>query len=226
MGAITMSQYQLVVFDWDGTLMDSTRDIVRAIQAACLDVGLPVPDDTQASWVIGLSLDEALRHVTPDLSPEQRPYYLERYRYHYLKRDSELALFDGVLPMLEDLRGKGVELAVATGKSRVGLNRALEATGLGPYFSVTRCADETFGKPHPGMLLEIMDKLGAAPDSVLMVGDTSHDLNMAANAGIHGLGVSYGAHAEDELRQHPHQDILSDVLSVEQWLSQRTRGWA
>jgi len=91
---------------------------------------------------------------------------------------------------------------------------------------VTRCADETFGKPHPGMLLEIMDELGAAPDSVLMVGDTSHDLNMAANAGIHGLGVSYGAHPEDELRQHPHQDILSDVLSVEQWLSQRTRGWA
>jgi phosphoglycolate phosphatase len=220
-----MSHYQVVVFDWDGTLMDSTRDIVRAMQAASVDVGLTVPDDRQASWVIGLSLDQALMHAVPDLTEEKRPEFLERYRFHYLKRDPALVLFEGVLPMLQALKDRGVELAVATGKSRVGLNRALAATGLAPYFSVTRCADETFGKPHPGMLLEIMSELGARPDSLVMVGDTSHDLSMAANAGVHGLGVSYGAHPEEELRQHPHQAVLADILSVEQWLAPRTRGW-
>lgn len=220
-----MSRYQVVVFDWDGTLMDSTREIVRAMQAACADVGLPVPDDGRASWVIGLSLDRALAHVAPDLTPELEPQFMARYRHHYLRRDPELRLFEGVVPMLDRLRAAGVELAVATGKSRVGLNRALESTGLGDYFSVTRCADETFGKPHPGMLLEIMDELSVMPDSVLMVGDTSHDLNMAANARVHGLGVSYGAHPEQELRRHPHQDVLHSVISVQQWLSERTRAW-
>lgn len=218
-----MSGYDVVVFDWDGTLMDSTRDIVRAMQAACGDVGLPVPDDSRASWVIGLSLDRALAQVAPDLTPEMEPQFLARYRHHYLKRDPQLRLFEGVVPMLDDLRAKGVALAVATGKSRVGLNRAFEATGLAPYFTVTRCADETFGKPHPGMLLQIMDELCVTSESVIMVGDTSHDLNMAANANVHGLGVSYGAHPETELRRHPHQDVLSDVPSLQRWLAERTR---
>lgn len=217
-----MSKYELVVFDWDGTLMDSTRDITRAIQAACVDLSLPVPDDARASWVIGLSLDDALNHVVPDLRPHDRPHFLDRYRYHFLRKDGELALFDGVLEMLESLGERGIMLAVATGKSRVGLNRSLSATGLGSYFATTRCADETFSKPHPAMLHEIMDELGVVPDSVIMVGDTSHDLNMAANAQVHGLGVTYGAHSEQELRNHPHQGIVSDLAALHQWLEQRT----
>ena len=218
-----MSQYEVVVFDWDGTLMDSTRDIVRAMLLACEDVGLSVPTQERAAWVIGLSLDKALAHVAPDLTDEQRPLFLERYRYHYLTKDGELQLFDGVLTMLDDLVARGVHLAVATGKSRVGLDRALSSTNLAAYFTATRCADETFGKPHPGMLLEIMDELAVDPERVLMVGDTSHDLNMAANAGIHGLAVTYGAHTETELRQHPHIEVLSTVQALSRWLGKRTR---
>lgn len=219
-----MSQYQVIVFDWDGTLMDSTGDIVRAMRLACADVDLPVPDEREAAWVIGLSLEKALAHVAPDLHPDKQPLFLDRYRYHYLSRDAELQLFEGVEPMLQGLRDRGARLAVATGKSRVGLNRALEATGLGSYFDVTRCADETLGKPNPLMLLEIMDALGAQPEELVMVGDTSHDLSMAANARVHGLGVSYGAHAEDELRCHPHQEVLQSVALVHKWLGARVRG--
>lgn len=220
-----MSDYSLVVFDWDGTLMDSTGDIVKAIQAACVDAGLPVPSDEQASWVIGLSLEPALNHAVPELTDEKRPYFLERYRYHYLSRDPKLVLFDGVTDMLENLRQQGVALAVATGKSRVGLDRVLRNTGIGDFFMATRCADETFGKPHPGMLNEIMSVVGVEKSSVIMVGDTSHDLQMAANAGVHGLGVSYGAHPEKELRQQPHQALMHDVLAVNQWLNNKTRPW-
>jgi phosphoglycolate phosphatase len=221
-----MSHYSLVVFDWDGTLMDSTVDIVRAMQAACVDLGLPVPDDERASWVIGLSLEPALSHVVPALTDQQRPFFLERYRYHYLRRDPKLVLFEGVPEMLQTLRNQGVALAVATGKSRVGLDRVLRNTGIGEFFTATRCADETFGKPHPGMLLELMDEVGVDQSSVIMVGDTSHDLQMAANAGVHGLGVSYGAHSEAELRRHAHQALLHNVASVDDWLNQRTRPWA
>jgi len=221
-----MSQYSLVVFDWDGTLMDSTVDIVKAMQGACADLDLPIPTDEKASWVIGLSLDEALDHVVPDLTVQQRPEFLARYRVHYLSRDPQLVLFDGVQTMLESLRAQGVAMAVATGKSRLGLNRAFETTGIGDFFLSTRCADETFGKPHPGMLLEIMSETGSDPETVLMVGDTSHDLRMAANAGIHGLGVTYGAHPEQELRLHPHQDVLHSVDHMDQWLNQRTRRWS
>lgn len=126
--------------------------------------------------------------------------------------------------MLEALSEEGVMMAVATGKSRVGLTRALDATGLGQYFAVTRCADETHGKPHPRMLLEIMADLATGPEAAVMVGDTTHDLGMAANAGMNGLGVSYGAHPESELKTHPHLDIVGSVAEMHQWLKPRTRG--
>lgn len=216
-----MSQYELVIFDWDGTLMDSTPDITRAIQAASADLGLPVPDDERASWVIGLSLQQALDHAVPDLTERDRQRFLDRYRYHYLARDSELKLFDGVIALLENLSSKGAMLAVATGKSRVGLNRAFGASGIASYFAATRCADETFGKPHPGMLLELMDELCVDPEKVVMIGDTSHDLTMAANASVHGLGVTYGAHSVEELRKHPHEALAHNVADLSQWLLPR-----
>ena len=219
---IEQSPYSVVIFDWDGTLMDSTRSIVTAIQGACRDLELRVPTDAQAAWVIGLSLDQALKAAVPDLKKSMEKIFLERYRYHYLLGDTKLQLFDGVVEMLDDLHARGVTLAVATGKSRVGLNRALDTTALHHRFAATRCADETFGKPHPAMLHELMDELVVDPTQVVMVGDTSHDLNMAANAGVHGLGVTYGAHPEDELLACAHHGIVHDVPGLHRWLANRT----
>ena len=216
-----MRPYSVIVFDWDGTLMDSTHSIVSAIQGACRDLELNVPTAAEAAWVIGLSLEPALRRAVPDLTKSLEPVFLERYRHHYLSRDTQLKLFDGVPEMLTELQAAGARLAVATGKSRVGLNRALTATSLHAAFEATRTADETFGKPHPGMLFELMDEMVVEPHRVVMVGDTSHDLQMAANAGVHGLGVSYGAHPADELRTCPHHAIVPDVSSLKEYLLER-----
>ena len=217
-----MTQYSVIVFDWDGTLMDSTHGIVQAIQGACRDLELKVPSAAQAAWVIGLSLEPALRHAVPELTKSLEPLFLERYRHHYLGRDQTLKLFDGIPELLADLKASGATLAVATGKSRVGLNRALTSTALHSTFQASRTADETFGKPHPGMLLELMDELMVEPAHVVMVGDTSHDLQMAANAGVHGLGVAYGgAHPADELRASPNQGVVEHVADLRTWLFDR-----
>ena len=217
-----MKQYPVIVFDWDGTLMDSTHGIVQAIQGACRDLELKVPSAAQAAWVIGLSLEPALRHAVPELTKSLEPLFLERYRHHYLGRDQTLKLFDGIPELLADLKATGATLAVATGKSRVGLNRALTSTALHSTFQASRTADETFGKPHPGMLLELMDELMVEPAQVVMVGDTSHDLQMAANAGVHGLGVAYGgAHPADELRASPNQGVVERVADLRAWLFDR-----
>ncbi|WP_233235505.1 HAD-IA family hydrolase [Bordetella sp. LUAb4] len=213
--------YSLVVFDWDGTLMDSTHSIVAAIQGACRDLDLPVPSASQASWVIGLSLESALRHAVPELTKAMTPRFLERYRVNYLLRDPELKLFDGVRELLADLARRNVQLAVATGKSRVGLNRALAASGLTEVFQATRTADETFSKPNPAMLHEIMDELSVLPEHVVMIGDTSHDLNMAANASVHSVGVTYGAHTRKELEGCAPQVIVETVAELSAWLAAR-----
>lgn len=214
--------YSLVVFDWDGTLRDSTHSIVAAIQGACRDLELPVPSASDASWVIGLSLESALRRAVPQLTQAMLPRFLERYRTHYLLRDPELRLFDGIPELLKALAERDVRLAVATGKSRVGLTRALAATGLGPMFDATRTADETFSKPHPAMLHELMSELDVDPARVVMVGDTSHDMQMATNAGVHGLGVTYGAHTLKELEGCGPQAVLESVPLVRDWLLSRT----
>lgn len=216
-----MKSYSVVVFDWDGTLMDSTHSIVAAIQAACRDLDLPVPSTSEASWVIGLSLESALRRAVPDLTAALMPRFLERYRIHYLTRDPELRLFEGIPGLLDDLAERRIRLAVATGKSRVGLNRVLATTGLGPRFEITRCADESFSKPHPAMLKEIMDELDVPAEQMLMVGDTSHDLQMAVNAGVDGLGVTYGAHRPQELLGCDPQGVVDDVTALRDWLLPR-----
>jgi len=218
-----MSSYSLVVFDWDGTLMDSTNGIVSAIQGACRDLELPVPSASEASWVIGLSLESALRRAVPELTQAMLPRFLERYRIHYLLRDPDLQLFEGIEPLLGELAGRDIRLAVATGKSRVGLNRVLAATGLRDVFDATRTADETFSKPHPGMLQELMQELDVEPERVIMVGDTSHDLNMAANAGVHGLGVTYGAHSPQELLGCTPQAVVDTVPALREWLLARVK---
>ena len=211
-------RFDLIVFDWDGTLMDSAAAIVRAMQAAARDLDLPPPPDERARYVIGLGLGDALRHAIPELEEAAYPRMVERYRHHYLSSDHELSLFEGVDALIDALAGRGHLLAVATGKSRLGLNRALGHTGLGRYFHATRCADECFSKPHPAMLEELMDELGAAPERTLMIGDTTHDLQMARNAGCASVGVSYGAHEPGEFTGLQPRHVADSVADLRQWL--------
>ncbi len=211
-------KYELVVFDWDGTLLDSAGAIVNAIQAACRDLDLPVPDRARASHVIGLGLADAMRHAVPDLAPENYQAMVDRYRFHYLSGDHALTLFDGVPAMLARLHAAGHVLAVATGKSRLGLERALDHSGLRPYFSASRCADECHSKPHPQMLEELMAEFGMAASATVMIGDTSHDLLMAQNAGVGALAVTYGAHPHDHLLEYSPLACLHDVAELDAWL--------
>ena len=211
-------KYELVVFDWDGTLLDSAGAIVKAIQAACRDLDLPVPDHARASHVIGLGLADAMRHAVPDLAPENYQGMIDRYRFHYLSGDHALTLFDGVPAMLARLQAAGHILAVATGKSRLGLERALDHSGLRPFFSASRCADECHSKPHPQMLEELMAEFGISAGATVMIGDTSHDLLMAKNAGVDALAVTYGAHPHDHLREHAPLACLHDVAELDAWL--------
>ncbi|MDE2128131.1 MAG: HAD-IA family hydrolase [Betaproteobacteria bacterium] len=212
------SSYGLIVFDWDGTLMDSTAVITRAIQAACGDLGLPVPSDTAASYVIGLGLGDALRHAAPTLDPRDYDRLALAYRRHYFAHDGDLTLFPGVLDMLLALKAAGHRLAVATGKSRQGLNRALEHAELRDLFDATRTADETTPKPHPAMLQEIMEQLGDEPDRTLMVGDTTHDLLMARNAGTAAVAVAYGAHEAQELARMQPVFLADSVPDLQRFL--------
>jgi phosphoglycolate phosphatase len=211
-------QFDLIVFDWDGTLMDSTAHIARSIQAACRDLGLPVPADEAASYVIGLGLREALQIAAPSLDPGEYPRLVERYRFHFLLKDPEIRLFSGVREMLAELRDAGYLLGVATGKSRVGLNRALDQVRLTSLFDCTRCADETFSKPHPAMLQELTRELGQDLARTVMIGDTTHDLQMAQNAGAAGVGVAYGAHPSNSLLALTPRFVASDVSSLAGWL--------
>ncbi len=211
-------RFDLIVFDWDGTLMDSTPTIAKCIQLASRDLGLPVPDEDAARHVIGLGLKDALEYAIPTLDPVDYPRLAERYRYHFLTRDAELVLFEGVLEMLQALRGQHYFLGVATGKTRVGLQRALAATGLTALFDATRCADETFSKPHPAMLHELTRELGQEMGRTVMIGDTTHDLQMAVNAGAHGIGVCYGAHPADSLRAMTPLHCASSIADLSDWL--------
>lgn len=213
-------QFDLIVFDWDGTLMDSTATIVRCIQAAARDLGLGVPDDQSAAYVIGLGLQEAMAAAMPGIDPKHYPRLVERYRYHYLAKDHGLTLFPGVRAMLEDLSQQGYFLAVATGKTRVGLNRALHAAGLLRLFDATRCADETFSKPHPAMLQELTRELGQNMKRTVMIGDTVHDLQMALNAGAAGIAVQYGAHPAHELDELKPIFMAPSVPVLHQWLQE------
>jgi len=216
-----VKHYKAVIFDWDGTVMDSTASIVGAIQAACIDLELPVPSLKDASWVIGLSLQQALQRCAPTLKDEYVPHFIERYRHHFFSFDQQLSLFDGIVPLLEDLKQQEIRLGVATGKSRFGLDRVLQAHQLAQHFDCTRCADETQGKPHPAMLFEIMERLDLEPEQVLMVGDTTHDVHMASNAGVDSMAVTYGAHDKRTLLVSEPTVMVSSVKEMRSWLTAR-----
>jgi phosphoglycolate phosphatase len=211
--------FDLIVFDWDGTLADSTAMIAVAIQRAAADLGLGVPSIEQASHVIGLGLQDALARAVPDLAVSRIDEFTARYRFHYLAREPEIVLFSGVRELLQELGERAVPLAVATGKSRRGLARAFEATGLGPLFGSSRCADETHPKPHPAMLLELADELGVAPERTLMIGDTTHDLEMAAAARTGAIGVTYGAHPRDQLQARGPLALVDSIVELRSWLA-------
>ncbi|TXT22430.1 MAG: phosphoglycolate phosphatase [Gallionellaceae bacterium] len=213
-------RYDLIVFDWDGTLMDSTSVIADSIQAACSDLDLPVPSDEAARHVIGMGLAAALRHAVPDAPESMVEPLVERYRYHFLARDETIPLYVGAREAVAELLGAGYLLAVATGKSRAGLSRAMQATGMQPYFQASRTADETFSKPHPAMLLEIMEELGVEPEYALMVGDTTHDLQMARNAGVDAVGMTHGAHPQAQLRELQPLALLDDFAGLREWFRQ------
>lgn len=211
-------RFDLIAFDWDGTLYDSTAVIVRCIQAGVVDVGGRLPSERDAAWVIGLGLAEALAKAAPDVPPEKYPELGARYRHHYLRHQDDLVLFDGVLPMIDALRERGHKLAVATGKSRRGLDLALETVALRERFDSSRTADETFGKPHPRMLLELMEELDVSPERTLMIGDTIHDLQLATNAGCASVGVSYGAHEPASFADHGPLHVAHSVQDLHDWL--------
>lgn len=212
-------QFDLIVFDWDGTLMDSTAAIVRALQAACRDLGFPEPTDERAAHVIGLSLADAIHHILPDIPDVEHPRVAERYRFHFLAGDQALKLFEGAADMLVELHARGHQLAIATGKARRGLTRVLDNSGVAHLFHATRCADECFSKPHPGMLHELMDALFAEPQRTLMIGDTTHDLLMARNAGVSAVAVTYGAHPAEILRAEQPLAMMDSVPQLREWLA-------
>jgi phosphoglycolate phosphatase len=215
---MTSRNFDLIAFDWDGTLFDSTQIIVRCIQAAVKDVGGSVPTDEAAGYVIGLGLMQALAHAAPDVPQAKYPLLGERYRYHYQLHAHDLSLFDGVLPLLAALKARGHLLAVATGKSRHGLDEALQTVQLKGVFDASRTADKTAGKPNPKMLYELMAELGISPRRTLMVGDTTHDLQMALNAGCPSLGVSYGAHSPDAFAALGPLHVAHSVPDMHNWL--------
>ena len=210
--------YDLVVFDWDGTLLDSTGAIVKAIQAASRDIGAKPPSDEAARYVIGMGLREALMHAVPELPESRYDDLVDAYRKHYLSGDHELTLFAGVEELLQTLQAENRWVAVATGKSRLGLDRALGHSGLGRYFDTTRTADETRSKPHPQMLEEIINQFAVDPERTLMIGDTTHDLQMAHNAGCASLAVSYGAHGAEGFERWNPKAVVHTVAELQDWL--------
>jgi len=211
-------RYDLIVFDWDGTLMDSTAVIAGSIQAASRDLGMPEPDDETARHVIGLGLQQALRYAVPELPQELVPDMVERYRYHFLAQDQAIPLYAGAHETIEELHSAGYWLGVATGKSRAGLERVLESSGLKQYFHATRTADQTFSKPNPAMLIELMDELAVIPERTLMVGDTTHDVQLAQNANVDVVAMGHGAHPAEQLQELNPLALVQDFAELRVWL--------
>jgi len=211
-------RFDLIAFDWDGTLFDSTMLIVRCIQNACHDLGVAAPSDEAAAYVIGLGLHDALRHAVPELPAERVDELSLRYRHHYFASKDALVLFPGTLEMLQALKERQHFLAVATGKNRRGLDDALAHSQLAGMFDATRTADETASKPHPRMLQELMAEFGVAPERTLMIGDTTHDLLLAANAGTPRVAVSYGAHDAEAFELHGPLFVAHSTRELHDWL--------
>lgn len=214
-------QYRAVIFDWDGTLLDSTHHIVGALLGACRDLGLREPSREEAGWVIGLSLQAALYRLVPELGADRVDDFVDRYRTHFMALQHEMHLFEGQAQLLRDLSAGGSVLGVATGKSRRGLDDSIRRLGLQEVFRATRTVDEARGKPDPDMLLQLLAELGLDPAAVLMVGDTTHDVLMARAAGVDSLAVAYGAHAASLLESARPTAMAATVPDMQAWIRAR-----
>lgn len=199
--------------------MDSAQKIANCIRASAADLSLEIPSVQAAKNIIGLGLLEAMKLLFPQESEQTHVQLVERYKYHFITGDkTEQGLFEGVIAGLESLDERGVLLAIATGKSRVGLDRVLKLVDLQSMFTVTRCADETRTKPHPQMLTEILDFTAIDPKKTLMIGDTTYDMEMASNAGVQGLGVGYGVHTPEDLYSANAVDVVETPARLFEWL--------
>ena len=214
-----IKKFDLIVFDWDGTLVNSANSIAFSLQGAARDLGVTEPSNEEARYVIGLGLNEAIRHLFPSLSSQKLNVISDRYRHHYLTQDKKISLYKGASEVIKALHAENFLLAVATGKSRAGLNRSFKSSGLGSFFHASRCADETFSKPHPAMLLELMSQLNVKATRTLMIGDTTHDLQMATNACVSGVGVTYGAHPKKRLETLAPLACVESVAKLHLWLN-------
>ena len=213
-----MSHYQLIVFDWDGTLMDSTGHIVKCMQQAITNLALPALTESAINHIIGLGLNEAAHALYPDINSNTINDLANEYRSVWLQSAQATPLFDNAYALIEKLNQQDYFLAVATGKSRKGLDKVLTSTQLGPLFHATRCADECHSKPHPQMIEELMDYLGVLPKNTLMIGDTEYDLQMAHNAGADSLAISHGAHGVETLQACNPRAIVENLHQTEKWL--------
>jgi phosphoglycolate phosphatase len=211
-------RFDLIVFDWDGTVMDSTGLIADCIQLAAREMNLPVPSMDAAKSIIGLGINDSVRRLFPQLSSAEQTQYALAYRKHFVARDHEAPLYTGIRELLVDLAMPERFLAVATGKPRAGLERAFGHTGIKPHFHYSRCADEGFPKPHPDMLLKLMEFTSVEPERTLMIGDTTHDLEFAHNAGVRAVGVTYGAHRREHLEPHSTEAVVDSVAELTAWL--------
>ena len=214
-----MTPYKLVVFDWDGTLVDSLARIVQSMQGAAIDLGIPPRTRDEVHDIIGLALDQAIARLYPALTADGIRQMHDRYAHHYIEGDQcPSPFYDGVPDLLQQLHGHGVLLSVATGKSRKGLDRIMQAHAVEPLFHSTRCADETRSKPEPDMLLEILDIHGIRQRDAVMIGDTEFDLEMAARAGVDAIGVTWGAHDINRLLRHGPRACVNTVGELSGWL--------
>jgi phosphoglycolate phosphatase len=213
-------RFDLLVFDWDGTVVDSAAHIVDSIQAAARDVGLAPPAEERARHIIGLGLADAMTYLFPELQSGDYPRLAERYRFHYLAGDHKLSLFEGAYEGIRGFHADGFSLAVATGKSRNGLDRALQVSRLGPFFHASRCADEGCSKPDPDMLLYLMQRFGTQPQRTLMIGDTTHDLEMARSARVPAVAATYGAHPRGSLEAQAPLACVASFDELVQWVKQ------
>ena len=211
-------RYDLIVFDWDGTIMDSTGLIAECIQIAAREMALPVPTMAEAKSIIGLGVHDATRRLFPQLDATQQTQYALAYRSHFVARDHEAPIYEGIRELLASLAAPERFLAVATGKPRAGLERAFGHTGLKSCFHYSRCADEGFAKPHPDMLFRLMEFTSVDPARTLMIGDTTHDLELARNAGVDALAVAYGAHPRHVLTGVPALAIVDSVAELSGWM--------
>ena len=217
--------YDLLIFDWDGTIIDSEASIINSMKAAARDLTLNEPADAAVRNIIGLGLPEAIRTIFHDADDALVSALRERYVHHFLSADpTQSNFFPGVEETLRSLHKEGFRLAVATGKSRRGLNRVLADTQLGSLFEITKCADETASKPDPMMLEEILFMTDLPSHRAVMIGDTEYDLEMGYRAKMDTVAVSYGAHAMERLTQWNPVKEIDEFCELQTWLFSNSSG--